>query len=529
MKLKSNALHFEINNHGSKPSAYIRNSFREDGKVKHETISSINGCTYEQLTAMKAAFDGQTLKLSDIVLSGGREYGLSKLLFDLAGQIGLSSAIYSRNEPWVKSALAMIIGRIVYQGSKLSLSKVSDFSCLWDICGISEKIDVNKHCYAAMDELLSRQKLVQKKLAKKHLSNNSIILYDITSSYFEGEYLDTELVTYGYNRDKKQGKKQIVIGLICTENGCPIAVEVFNGNTNDSKTVNDKIDEVRKDFEVNNMIFVGDRGMLTQQNLDENSDTLTVTALTHAAMKKLCEEENVQLSLFDETTPTEVVLPEEPHVRYALRKNPVRLESERNSRRDLIAVITAELDKIATPKRKTTTEKLGARVGKIFNKYGNEKYFNWDVKDNKIVYSVNEGKVAEDEKYDGLYVIRCTVPPEQMTIHEVVQTYGKLINIEQAFRQIKTVQLELRPTFHHREDRIKSHVFICMLSYYLLWHFREKIGVNLNEHYTVDHLLEILKAQQELTLIIGKIETTKVAEPTEIQAAIISAVLKEEM
>ena len=183
MKMKSGSVHFEIMPGTTKPSGYIRNSYREDGKVKHQTLARINGLPLAQLQRMKAAFDGKTVSCEDIVLTDGREYGASALLFNLAKKIGLDKIIYSRNDQWVRDALAMIIGRVVYQGSKLALSRTREISCLWEICGINEeKIDVDKHCYDAMDELLARQQLIQKKLAAKHLTTGSVILYDITST-----------------------------------------------------------------------------------------------------------------------------------------------------------------------------------------------------------------------------------------------------------------------------------------------------------------------------------------------------------
>ena len=190
---------------------------------------------------MKAAFDGKSISTDDILIIDGKEYGASATLYSLAKKIGLDKILLSRNEAWVNCALAMIIGRIVYQGSKLSLSRVTDISHLWDICGIDGEVDVDKHCYEVMDELYSSQNRIQKKLAKKHLKDGSLIFYDITSSYLEGDYEDSDIAAYGYNRDKKRGKKQIVIGLICTKEGCPVAVEVFSGNTSDKTTVVDKI------------------------------------------------------------------------------------------------------------------------------------------------------------------------------------------------------------------------------------------------------------------------------------------------
>jgi transposase len=521
---KSAALFFEIHKSSTKPYGYIRSSYRKNGKVCHDTISSISGCSLEQLKSMKAAFDGKPFSCDDIVVTSGREYGASDMLFSLAKRIGLDKIIYSRNEDWVKCSLAMIIGRIVYGGSKLNLSKVSELSCLWEICGINcDKIDVDEHCYDAMDELLARQELIQKKLAKKHLYEGSAILYDITSSYFEGEYLSSEIVAYGYNRDKKQGKKQITIGLICTKEGCPVGVEVFAGNTTDCTTVGDKMKEIKNKYGITSFVFVGDRGMLTQKNIDECDDnTETITALTHSAMKKLCEHENVQLSLFDENMITEVILPEEPNIRYALKKNPIRLEKERKSRSRLIEKTEEELDKIAVPKKKTDDKTLIGRASKIFAKYKTEKYFKWDVNNALLTFSRRTEVIKEDELYDGFYVIRTDVPSNSMDICEVVNTYKSLINVEHAFRNMKTVELELRPIYHKTDDRIKAHVLICMLAYYLLWHMSKALkplyGDNYNHSQT--YIIETMKTLQKQKIIVGSIETLNIANPTDFQKQI---------
>ena len=445
------------------------------------------------------------------------------MLFELAKKIGLDKAIYSRKEEWVKCSLAMIIGRIIYQGSKLFLTKMSDLTCLWEICGITEKIDVDEHCYEAMDELLARQESIQQKLGTKHLSDGCAILYDITSSYFEGEYENSNIVTYGYNRDKKRGKKQITIGLICTKAGCPVAVEVFPGNTTDCTTVQDKIAEIKGKYGVSDFVFVGDRGMLTQKNIDECDDNInTITALTHSAIKTLCNHNNVQLSMFDEKVINEVILPEEPNIRYALKKNPERLEKERKSRMTLIEKTELELNKIAIPKRKTDTKTLTSRASKIFTKYKTEKYFKWDVKNIKLTYSRKTDVILGEEQYDGLYVIRSNVSSKFMNIYEIVEAYKSLINVEQAFRNMKTVQLEIRPLHHRKDDRIKAHVFICMLAYYLLWNMNKALEPLYGENYdySQDYIIETMKALQKVKLTIGEIETYTVAEPTELQKQI---------
>ena len=531
MKLKSQALFFEIIKGNTKPSGYIRNSYREDGKVKHQTISKINGLSLEQLQDLKATFDGKTIRIDDITLTNGREYGASHLFFELSKKIGLDKILYSRKQPWVVSSLALIIGRIIYQGSKLSLSRVPDISYLWEVCGVEENIDVNKHCYEAMDELIARQNAIQKKLAKKHLSDGCAVLYDITSSYFEGDYENSQLVKFGYNRDKKRGKKQITIGLICAKNGCPIGVEVFAGNTTDSTTVVDKIAEIKNSYGISDFVFVGDRGMLTQKNIKEIADVASITALTHAKIKELCTEKNVQISLFDEDTGTEITLPETPEVRYVLRKNPVRGKKDKKTRDSLIQITKDKLAAIAVPKRKTDAKTLAARAAKVFAKYKTEKYFSWDIEDLTIVYSVKDEVVADEEKYDGLYVLRSHVRADVMNTTEIVAAYKSLINVEGAFRNMKTVQLEIRPIYHHKDERIKAHAFICMLAYYLLWHFNQLVKPLYdedNKRYTQDHVIEIMKSLQKFDLAVGDVSTpaTMVAKPNHIQNSILQLVLQ---
>jgi len=352
-----------------------------------------------------------------------------------------------------------------------------------------------------------------------------VVLYDITSSYLEGDHIDSELSDYGYNRDKKKGHKQIVIGLICTKEGCPVSVEVFKGNTSDSKTVDCKLSEISDKYGISSVVFVGDRGMLTKTNLKNHPNTSTITALTHSDIRKLCDKENVQLSMFDVDIPTEITFPEEPGVRYALRRNPERAQKESVTRQAILTKIEGKLSKIATPKRKVTAEILGARVGRVFSKYGNQKYFEWSVVGNTVAYTRKHEKIAEDEQYDGLYVIRTNVKSEEMSTIEFVEAYRKLINVEQAFRNLKTVQLEIRPIYHKTDERIKAHVFLCMLSYYLLWHIMKAIK-NAKEcksfQYSIDVMIEIMKARQKNTVTIGDIESEIIANPNEQQLEILS-------
>ena len=355
MKLKSNALYFEIHPSRSKPIGYIRNSYREYGKVRHQTVAKLHGIPLPQLQAMKSAFDGKSISVADVVITDGKEYGASATLYALAKKIGLDKIIYSRNESWVNSALAMIVGRIVYQGSKLSLSRATDISHLWEICGVEGEVDVDKHCYEAM---------------------------------------------MNYIHDKVSSRKNLQTSICKMVHYCPVAVEVFSGNTSDKTTVVDKIDEIKNTYGISDFIFVGDRGMLTQKNIDERPETLNITGLTHAKIKELCGHEKVQLSMFDEDTGTEVVLPESPGIRYILRKNPILKIEEQETRISLIEKTEALLKEIATPKKKTDDKTLAARATKIFVRYKTEKYFTWDIVDTKIQYSRKESVIADEEQYD---------------------------------------------------------------------------------------------------------------------------------
>jgi len=232
MKTTHGNLHLEIQTSRKNPVGLLRTTYREKGKIKHEQHGRITGCTLEQLKLLQLAFREKTVPAGDpnaFTILQSREWGASKALSELARQIGLPKMLYSRTEPWVQSAMAMIVGRLIYPGSKLSLCNHYQNTGLWEISGIDTIPDVDEHCYPVMDKLLNRQKSIQKKLAKKHLNNHHLVLYDITSVYFEGEYNDSQLVKFGYNRDHKKGKEQVVVGLICNDEGCPVGIEVFEG------------------------------------------------------------------------------------------------------------------------------------------------------------------------------------------------------------------------------------------------------------------------------------------------------------
>lgn len=376
----------------------------------------------------------------------------------------------------------MIIGRILYQGSKLSLSRQWKNSTLWELCGTEGPVDVDEHCYAPLDRLLERQDAIQKNLAKAHLTNGCIVLYDITSSYFEGQYEESELVQFGYNRDGKRGHEQIVIGLLTNAEGCPVAVEVFPGNTQDAATVEGKGRELRERYGISELVFVGDRGMITASNeeklalLPEAEGLKIISALTHRQMVELLARTGHQPELFDDRHIVEISDPATPDHRYCLCRNPHSAARETATREALLERTRDGLTRIGGRKTRANPELIGAQVGKLLAKTKMSKHINWRVSDGRLKWDIDAESVAAAKALDGCYVIKTTVSAGAMDKDQVVSRYKSLSRVEQAFRNMKTASLEMRPVHHKTDQRIRAHVFLCMLAYHLQWHLWQRLA-----------------------------------------------------
>jgi len=339
-----------------------------------------------------------------------------------------------------------------------------------------------------MDTLLRRQGAIQKTLARRYLDGGHLVLYDITSVYFEGEHKGSELVGFGYNRDGKKGREQIVVGLICNAQGCPVGVEVYAGNTKDETTVIDKVHEIKASYGIEKIIFVGDRGMITRSTIEalkDEEDLQTIGALTHGEMRTLLKEKVITLDLFDERSIHEVTDPAEPTRRYWLCRNPQTAQRESATRQRLLDLTATALAEIAAYKRATTVEKLGARVGKALAKYKMGKFIQWSIdadkekatsREHRLIWSIDANKVAQEKRFDGCYIVTSDVDKDQINTMEVVHAYKSLTFVERAFRNLETVQLEIRPVYHKNDDRIRGHVFLCMLAYYLQWHMEQRLA-----------------------------------------------------
>lgn len=527
-------VHLEIQTHRANPVGVLRSSFRCGDMVKHTNHGRIIGLSLDQLKLIQAAFRG------DVVPKGSphafqtldsREYGASYALLQLAKELELDRALYSRKEPWVQDCLAMIIGRVVYAGSKLALSNQWKNSALWELCGVEGPVDVEAHCYLPMDRLLERQRMIQRTLAGKHLQNGHLVLYDITSTYFEGAYADSDIVIFGYNRDGKKGHEQVVVGLLCNAEGCPVGVEVFAGNTQDASTVVSKIQELRRDYGLREITFVGDRGMVTQANAEQLQQVKglhTISALTHRQIVELVERRVIQAELFDEKRIAEVVDPEKPTQRYCLCRNPQSGARETATRQRLLDRTREALDKIVARKKKGSTEKLSAQVGKILAQYKMGKFVEWQIDTGRLKWHFRETHIEQEKLFDGCYIVSATVPKEQLNQEEVVRTYKNLSVVEQAFRNLKTVSLELRPVYHKKDDRIRSHVFLCVLAFYLQWHMQQRLqplfeadGEGKNRQWTIENVLERLMGIRKQRVKVAEVEFDQVTQADQEQKRIL--------
>lgn len=521
---------FHLDKNGiRKPYGLFRESFRDGKKVSHRTLGQVAGLPLTTLEAIRSLLKSGNPKDKEQNDTDSREHGAVAAVWEVAKRIGLDKIIYSKKESWREIIVATIIGRLVYQGSKLSLTNIFCDSSLWELAGYEALVrpDVDD-VYEAMDRLLERQDHIQQKLAARHFENGCVILYDITSSYMEGE--NCTLAAFGHNRDGKKGHPQIVIGLLTTKDGCPVGVEVYQGNTADQSTVMGWVNHLKEKYHLENVIFVGDRGMLTTARIKEvvAAGFRTVSALTHRRMASLLKQGVFQLGLFDEQNIVEVVDPEQPRVRYMLCRNPIQGVKETETRAKLLVKTEEKLREIASSNKKRTNEELAALVGRWLNKWKMAKFFNWEVNEGKLTWIQKDLQIAEDKDLDGCYVICTDVAVNEMDKESVVATYRGLMAVDRDFRQMKTVQLEVRPTFHWREDRVRAHVFLCTLALYIQWHMKRDLaplwatnGAGKKRRWSFPEVLLRLKGIRRQTSLICGQKCTTMTAPDEEQANIL--------
>jgi Transposase DDE domain len=467
-----------IPNRGSRPTYLLRKSVRDGRHVKSETLANLSALPIDQIEAIRRVLKGEKLgPVGDsLECIATRQHGHVEAVRTAMTRLGFDKLIDAKASRSRDLVVAMVAGRIIApEASKLGMIGAWADTTLADDLGVS---DANEdELYDAMDWLIERQGRIEQRLAKRHLKNDSLVLFDLTSSYFEG--VTCPLAKLGYSRDRKPGTLQVNYGLLCDARGCPVSVSIFDGNTGDPKTLLPQVEKLKKDFGLASLVMVGDRGMISNVQIDAMrtmGGVDWITALKNGAIAKLADGGVLQPDLFDERNLISLKHDDYPGERLVACRNPPLARLRAAKRADLLAATAKELEKIKArvlAGRLEGRDKIGLRIGKVISKYKVAKHFDLDIKDGAFNFAVNADRVAAEAALDGLYVIRTSVAAETMSSEAAVLNYKKLAEAERAFRTLKGIDLHVRPIRHRLEDRVKAHIFLSMLAYYVQWHMIE--------------------------------------------------------
>ena len=490
MPSREGAVHVATTTRTYKGRVYVthllRRTYREDGKVKHQTVGNISHLPADLIETIKRRLrDGPSSDATPWKITRTFPHGHVAATLGTIKNIQLEEMLASRPCRERSLVIAMIIARIIQPASKLATARALTEETATTSLGLELALEgvAETELYSALDWLLERQTRIETKIAQKHLSDGTLILYDVTSSYYTGHR--SELIRFGYRRDGKKGFPQIVYGLLCNAEGCPVAIEVFAGNTADPKTLESQIKKVRERFGIERVVFVGDRGMITSKRIDAELRDVEgldwITALRADSIKVLASQGTIQPSLFDECDLAEVESPDYPGERLVVCRNPALAEERARKRTELLAATEKLLDEIvaATQRRRRPLRgksAIGLRVGKVINRYKMSKHFILNIQNNSFAHKRDDAKIAAEGSLDGIYVIRTSIGTDVFAAQKAVKVYKDLSKVERAFRCLKTVDLKVRPIFHWLDDRIRAHVFLCMLAYYVEWHMRRKLA-----------------------------------------------------
>jgi transposase len=473
-----------VPNHGSRPTVLLREGWREAGKIKKRTIANLTDWPEHKVRALAAVLKGDAVVgdlHSAFEITRSRPHGHVAAVLGTLRRLQLDRVIARAATRERDLSVALIAARLIAPSSKLAFTRGLSAETVTSTLG--EQLEVENadedECYRAMDWLLARQESIENALAKRHLTDGTVVLYDVTSTYFEGRACP--LAKLGHSRDGKKDKLQIVVGLLTNGEGCPVAVEVFEGNTADPKTLTSQVTKLRERFGLKRVVLVGDRGMITDARIRDDLSSVEgldwITSLRAPAIAALVASGSLQLSLFDQKDLAEISAPAYPGQRLVVCKNPLLAEERGRKRQELLAATERELavvaKAVARPKRALRgKEQIGLRVGKVVGHYKMAKHFKLTITDDSFGYERDQESIASETALDGIYVVRTNVSADRLASDEVVRSYKGLAAIERAFRSLKTVDLHIRPIYHHKADRVRAHVLVCMLSYYVEWHMR---------------------------------------------------------
>ena len=474
-----------VPNRNSPPAILLRESYRENGKTKNRTLANLSKWPSDRIEALRALLRGDKLLPADQVVAIERALPHGHVLAALAAarRCGLQELLPRRGSQRKRDlAFGLIIARLLEPAAKLATVRMLDPATathsLGETLGLGS-VSANE-VYATLDWLGEEQDFIEASLARRHLKEGTLLLYDVTSTYLEGRCC--ELAKRGYSRDHRRDRPQLVVGLMCAADGCPIAVEVFEGNTADPSTLSAQIDKVKQKFKLQRVVMVGDRGMLTSARIDETlrpAGLDWITALRAPAIQALAAEGGpLQLSLFDNRDMAEITSPDYPAERLMVCKNPLLAEERTRKRNELLAATEADLAKLQArvqrPKNPLRGEaEIGTALGALLGRRKMGKHFTTAITDKSFNFTRDDTGIAAEAALDGIYVVRTNLAAEQSDAASTVRAYKNLSVVERAFRSLKTVDLELRPVYHWTAPRVRAHVLLCMLAYYLEWHMRQ--------------------------------------------------------
>lgn len=509
-----------IPNRNSPPAILLRESYRDGDKIRKRTLANLSDWQAARIDALRLVLRDQAVAPVDqqaLTLVRSLPHGHVAAALGTLRKLGLDRILsQGGRQPRREVALciAMIVARLTDPASKLATARYLDEETA--ICSLGHVLKLGavdeRELYAALDWLLGQQERIEQALARRHLQNGTLVLYDVTSTYFEGR--TCPLARLGYSRDGKRNKLQIVFGLLCTVEGCPVAVEVFEGNVGDPSTLQHQVDKLRQRFRLERVVLIGDRGMITEARLRETvkpAGLNFITALRAPAIKSLAEAGTLQLSLFDQRDLAEITSPDYPNERLIVCRNPWLADERARKRNDLLAATEQDLRAIQARVRRDKRrlhgkDKIALAVGAVINHYKMAKHFALTISDHDFAFERKAAAIDAEALLDGIYVLRTDLKPAILDASATVNAYKKLATVERAFRSLKSVDLEVRPIHHRRAHRVRAHVLLCMLAYYLEWHMRQALKPILFD----DH--DKAAADAARASIVAKAERSSAAE-----------------
>ena len=500
-----------VPNRNSPPAILLREGRREGKKVHKRTLANLTHWPKDKIERLRRVLKNEPLVHPDqlFVIERSLPHGHVELLLEAMRQLKLPALIDPRPSPKRDRVLAMIVQRLLYPASKLATTR------LWHTTTLAEELSLEDtdedDLYEAMDWLLERQDRIERKLAKRHLAEGDPVLYDVSSSYYEGQ--TCPLMQFGHNRDGKRDRPIVVYGVLADSMGRPLAVEAYAGNTGDPTTVGDQVEKIRGRFGLERVVLVGDRGLLTEtqiNHLKRHPGLGWISALRHHQIRRLVESEAVQLSLFDERHLAEVRSPDYPGERLIVCHNPLLAEHRRQKREALLTATEEALARIARQVARRTRTPLSAteiaeKLGRVKNRFQVAKHFRTEIADGSFHYERRTEAIIREAQLDGFYMLRTSEPADRLPTAAVVRGYKDLTRVERAFRSLKTVDLHIRPIRHRVESRVRAHLFLCLLAYYVHWHLRQALAPLLFD----DEDLEAERARRDPVLAAQPSDSAK--------------------